>query len=193
MTIPFIYFASGNKAKAAEVGAILGCQVILPHEHNIMFEAEETGDSFTDNALIKARALYNSVKHPVLADDSGLVIEVLPGELGVRTARFGGSRLSQQQKNRLLLQKMANKSNRRARFICAAVLLRNEDEFIITQRHWVGEIAASLSGSEGFGYDPLFYLPEYQKTAAELSADIKNRISHRALAFNDLKKFVNWS
>ncbi|MCL2520099.1 MAG: RdgB/HAM1 family non-canonical purine NTP pyrophosphatase [Spirochaetaceae bacterium] len=184
-----LYLASNNLHKANEVSAILGCPVKLPAQLGLNFAVTEDGGSFIANALIKAKALYSLINRPVIADDSGLIVEALPGELGVETANFAGD-ISQQQKNSLLLDKMQGVSNRAATFVCVAILYEGDNNFTLVKRELAGEIARQMQGEAGFGYDSVFYLAEYGETLAQLDEQLKNKLSHRALAFSQLKKII---
>jgi XTP/dITP diphosphohydrolase len=176
-------FASTNKDKASELEAILNLSLTLPSSFNV----EETGETFLANALLKAEACYKLYHCPVLADDSGLLVKALPNDLGVRTARFGGEGLSQTKRNDLLLKKMQGIDNREAQFVCCLVLYYGPHQYVVSSQNWQGEIAKQRSGSFGFGYDPLFYLPNLAKTVADLDKETKNQLSHRAKAAKILK------
>jgi len=175
--------ASNNKKKLAELKAILGgfgVEVISQSEAGLCLEAEETGTTFEENAMIKAKAACQALGKPAVADDSGLVVEALGGEPGVYSARYGGDLCSSdEERTALLLKNMQGKENRKAKFIsCIACVFPNGD--VITSRgECPGEIINEPRGENGFGYDPVFYLPEKGKTMAELSAEEKNSVSHR--------------
>jgi XTP/dITP diphosphohydrolase len=181
-----IWFATGNPHKGEELAAILkGHRILLPASGEIAFEPEETGAAFLENAFLKARALYQQVSAPVIADDSGLCVDALGGRPGILSARYGGGEgrnLDAGERNALLLEELALSPQRSARFVCAMVLLLSEDRFFAVQETLEGEIIRESRGSGGFGYDPIFYLPERGCTVAELSEDEKNRISHRGKA-----------
>ncbi|MCX7680066.1 MAG: XTP/dITP diphosphatase [Spirochaetes bacterium] len=153
----------------------------------------EDGETFAENALKKARTLSQITGLPTMADDSGLVIDALGGEPGIYSARYAGEGASDADKNFLILEKMKNipKGKRTARFVCAiALVIPNNGEFV-TEGICEGEISAEPKGSFGFGYDPIFFLPEYQKTMAELPLEIKNSISHRAKAIENAVEILN--
>jgi XTP/dITP diphosphohydrolase len=181
-----IWFATGNPHKREELAAILkGCRIQIPSPGELPFEPEETGLTFLENALIKARTLYRQVLAPVIADDSGLCVDALGGRPGIFSARYGsdgGKNLDAGERNALLLRELEPCPQRSARFVCAMVLLLTEDRFFAVQETLEGEIVRECRGSGGFGYDPILYLPETGCTVAELPEDEKNRISHRAKA-----------
>jgi len=185
-----IWFATNNIHKKQELEAILNLKVHIPVEVDISFNPEETGSTFCENALLKARELKKLLKNdePVISDDSGLCVDALSGRPGVYSARYGeenGKKLSSHQQNLLLLDELGDSQKRSARFVCAMVLLFDYDRFIIVQETLEGEIVKTkelLRGEGGFGYDPVFLIPEYGKTLAELPAEEKNRISHRGKA-----------
>ncbi|AEF81324.1 RdgB/HAM1 family non-canonical purine NTP pyrophosphatase [Leadbettera azotonutricia] len=184
-----IWFATGNTHKKAELAAILGDHTIkIPSEAGISFDPEETGSTFLENALIKARALYHLVKEPVIADDSGICVDALGGKPGIYSARYGsgnGQKLDDSERNTLLLKELGDTPLRSARFVCSMVLLFSEDRFFAAQETLEGEIVTSLEnakGKGGFGYDPILRLQELDRTVAELGAEEKNRLSHRGKA-----------
>jgi XTP/dITP diphosphohydrolase len=186
-----IWFATGNAHKKAELAAILADHHIrIPAETSdpalVNFNPAETGSSFLENALIKARELHRLTQEPVIADDSGLCVDALDGRPGIYSSRYGGGggeKLGSPERNALLLSELGDKPNRRARFVCAMILLYTPDRFFIAQETLEGEIVRDLGrGSGGFGYDPILYLPDRGRTVAELADAEKNRISHRAKA-----------
>jgi XTP/dITP diphosphohydrolase len=181
-----VWFASGNEHKHKELAAILPqVELRIPADAGLDFSPNENGATFLENSLIKARALYQLVKQPVIADDSGLCVDALNGDPGIRSARYGsdaGHILSSAERNSLLLQKLGNSPNRKARFVCAMVLLLNENRFFAAQETLEGEILHEQHGSGGFGYDPIFYLPKQACTIAELPPELKNSLSHRGKA-----------
>jgi XTP/dITP diphosphohydrolase len=158
------------------------------------FAPDETGTSFVENALIKARALHALVKTPVLADDSGLCVDALGGAPGIYSARYGGN-VPQHEKNRRLLAEVDEvKASRRCRFVCAMVLLLSPDRFFIAQETLEGNLVGTIDaakGSGGFGYDPLVIPLGYCLTVSELTDDEKNRISHRGKAARTLDKIIS--
>jgi XTP/dITP diphosphohydrolase len=181
-----ILLASANIHKANEMSQILSSHtIILPEQIGISFDFEESGLTFLDNALGKAKALFCRAKSPVIADDSGLCVPALGGEPGVYSARYGSDgvkKLSDSDRNNYLLEKMKDITDRKAFFVCSMVFMLDCSRFYIFQETVEGEIITEPRGIGGFGYDPLFYIKEYGKTAAELSADEKNAISHRGKA-----------
>jgi non-canonical purine NTP pyrophosphatase (RdgB/HAM1 family) len=184
-----IIFASNNQGKCREIELALGVKLVTPADLNYIMDVAETGDSFATNALLKAEALYNEFKHPVLADDSGLMVVALPYELGVQSARFGGEEVSSLVKNQLLIKKMCNIMDRRAYFVCHLVLYLAQENYIAVQSTWHGSIATVLQGSQGFGYDPVF-IDELGRCAANLTAQEKSVVSHRGKACVLLKQFM---
>ncbi len=181
-----IYLASGNRHKQEEFAAILkDHHVILPADAGIAFEPKETGATFFENALLKAEALYDIVKMPVIADDSGLCIDALDGRPGIYSARYGmkdGVPLDAADRNRLVLQQMEGIKKRNCRFVCCIVVMLGPHRFFTVQETCEGVIADEPRGAHGFGYDPIVYLPEIGKTVAELTAEEKNMSSHRGKA-----------
>ncbi|MDR2521124.1 MAG: RdgB/HAM1 family non-canonical purine NTP pyrophosphatase [Spirochaetaceae bacterium] len=207
-----IWFASGNAHKKQELLAVLsralsasgaaGLTLRIPSEQGIHFEPEETGATFLENALIKARALFALTGEPVIADDSGLCVDALGGRPGIYSARYRGPHpvcaglppegaMSAAERNALLLQELGGASCRTARFVCAMVLLTGAERFFAAQETLEGEIVRGAGrGEGGFGYDPLLWIPPLGKTAAELDAEQKNRISHRGKAARALAGHV---
>ena len=181
-----IYLASGNRHKQEEFAAILkDYHISLPADAGIVFDPEETGTTFLENALLKARVLYESVKCPVIADDSGLCIDALGGKPGIYSARYGmkdGAQLKAEERNQLVLQQMEGVENRSCRFVCCIAVMLDAHRFFTVQETCEGVIAKSESGHHGFGYDPIVYLPKIGKTVAELTAQEKNELSHRGKA-----------
>lgn len=158
----------------------------------IELRIRETGESFRQNAILKARGYAEISGLPTLTDDSGLEVEALGGEPGVRSARYVGPRVSDEELNRFLLAKLEGIpwEKRKARFQCVAALAKPQGETHITEGHCAGIIALSPAGKYGFGYDPIFYLPEYGLTMAQLKPEAKNRISHRAMAAKKMAKLL---
>lgn len=156
-------------------------------------EVAETANSFVENALLKARAFAKACQLPALADDSGLVVPALGGKPGIHSARFAGTPSNDAANNAKLLAALGDSPQRQAYFHCTLVLVQSYEDPapIIAQGNWHGEIATKAQGDHGFGYDPLFYLAQYQQTAAQLPAALKNQISHRAQALAQLAQFLN--
>ncbi len=187
-----ILVASQNEGKLKELRALAQgwpVRLIAPSERGLVFQVEETGESFDENALIKARALWRLAGGWVLADDSGLCVEGLGGAPGVHTARYGGEGASDQDNIRFLLARMKDlgPEDRQAAFCCSlAVILPGGEEYLYRGRT-EGRIAEEESGTAGFGYDPVFIPDGGRRSLACLDAGEKNRISHRGRAF---RKFL---
>ena len=181
-----LVLASNNAKKIKELNALLaplGIEVIPQGQLGIP-EAEEPHVTFVENALAKARHAAQHSGLPALADDSGLCVRALGGAPGVISARYAGEPKSDARNNEKLLADLAGQNDRRAHFVSVLVLCRsaNDPQPIIAEGEWHGEILASPRGAEGFGYDPLFFVPSAGQTAAELGAETKNRLSHRGQA-----------
>lgn len=182
-----VVVASGNMGKVAELARLfapLGLNLRLQSEFRVV-PAEETGLTFIENAILKARAASAQTGLPALADDSGLEVDALNGAPGVRSARYADSGSSEDNNRKLLaaLQDVPGE-RRQARFHCVLVYLRHSEDPVplIAQGSWEGRILTAPRGDAGFGYDPLFYVPDRDASAAELDAAVKNRISHRGRA-----------
>jgi XTP/dITP diphosphohydrolase len=181
-----VVLASGNKGKLAELGRILDpLPMVLKSQAEFgVPEAEETGLTFVENAIIKARAAASHTGLPSIADDSGLEVDYLQGKPGIHSARYSGS--GDAGNNARLLAELAEVAadRRSARFQCVLVYLRHalDPTPVICQASWEGSILFEPRGTGGFGYDSLFFVPQYQSSAAELDPALKNRISHRARA-----------
>lgn len=185
-----LVLASGNAGKLKELSSLLaplGIEV-LPQSAFHVSEAEEPHPSFVENAIAKARHAARATGLPALADDSGLCVDALGGAPGVLSARFAGEPKSDARNNALLLERLAGETNRRARFYCALVLVRHADDPqpIIACGEWHGEILEATRGHGGFGYDPLFLVPDLDQTAAEIDHSLKNVLSHRGKAMRQL-------
>lgn len=185
-----LVLASNNAKKMKELDALLaplGFEVIAQGALGIP-EAEEPHVTFVENALAKARHAAKHSGLPALADDSGLCVRALGGAPGVISARYGGEPKSDARNNEKLLAELGDRCDRAAHFVSVLVLVRHADDPqpLIAEGEWHGEILPALRGDGGFGYDPLFFLPEFGKTAAELDADTKNRVSHRGRAMQTL-------
>jgi len=188
-----IVLASNNPGKMKEFSAILsnaGMHMVPQGELGVT-ETDEPFSTFVENALAKARHASHHTGLPALADDSGLCVDALGGAPGVLSARYAsldGGEKSDQANNQYLLRVLEGQSDRSASYIAVLVYVRSADDPrpIVAEGVWRGEIALQPSGSNGFGYDPYFYLPDLAKTAAELSPNEKNRLSHRARALRKL-------
>ncbi|WP_083197759.1 XTP/dITP diphosphatase [Thermoclostridium stercorarium] len=187
-----LIIASGNSGKIKEIKEILAdlpLNVVSMKELGIDIKFEEIGATFSENALIKAKTLSGVVDGIVMADDSGLEIDFLNGAPGIFTARFAGENTSQEEKNIKIINllKGIEKKYRTARFVCAIAIVSKKINFTV-EDSVEGLIAEEPLGTGGFGYDPIFFVPEYGKTFAELPEEIKNKISHRARALQKLKQ-----
>jgi XTP/dITP diphosphohydrolase len=185
-----IVLASSNAGKLREFRALLepgDFEVVSQGELGIE-SAEEPHLTFVENALAKARHAAARSGLPALADDSGLCVQALGGAPGVHSARFAGPDASDAANNAELLRRMQDRSDRLGHYVCVLVAVRSADdpEPLLADGRWHGEILREPRGSGGFGYDPLFYVPECGCTAAELTAERKNRVSHRGLAMREL-------
>jgi XTP/dITP diphosphohydrolase len=185
-----LVLASNNAKKMKELNALLaplGFEVIPQGALGIP-EAEEPHCTFVENALAKARHAAKLSGLPALADDSGLCVAALGGAPGVYSARYAGEPKSDARNNEKLLADLGDNCNRAAHFVSVIVLVRHADDPqpLIAEGEWHGEILPAQRGEGGFGYDPMFYLPEFDKTAAELDAETKNGISHRGQAMQQL-------
>lgn len=191
-----IVVASNNKHKIDEIKTILknlDIGVLSLKEVGITIEVEETGSTFVENAYIKAKEIYDLLKadnYCVLSDDSGLAVDALDGAPGVFSARFSGEHGNDKKNNEKLLKLMENvpEEKRSAKFICAMVLIIDENKIIKVQGESEGYILREEIGENGFGYDPLFFTKVYNKTFAQLSEEEKNSISHRGNALIKLKE-----
>ncbi len=186
-----IILASNNKGKIREFNTMLDgvYEVVSMSDMNVE-EVPETGLTFVENALIKARNASEQSGLPALADDSGIVIDALKGAPGIYSARYAGEHGNDEANTKKVLDDMKGVAdrNRSGRFWCAIVFVEhaNDPTPIIIQRGWEGEILRQKSGENGFGYDPIFYVPTHKCASAELSPEIKNSISHRGRALSAL-------
>ena len=186
-------FATGNANKAREAGEILkdlDLNLKTLKEAGIDVDIKEDGTSFKENALIKARAIHEITKGAVLADDSGLVVDALGGEPGIYSARYLGEDTPYSYKNSKIIERLKDvpDDKRTARFVCAMAAVLEDGSEIVTEGVMEGRIAYESAGENGFGYDPIFFLPEYGKTSAEISPEEKNAISHRGNALRLMYK-----
>lgn len=187
-----IIFATGNEGKMKEIKMILkdlDIEVLSLKEANINVDIVEDGTTFEENAIIKAKTIMELTNEIVLADDSGLEVDYLDKAPGVYSARFLGEDTSYHIKNNHIIKKLEKVSNqeRSARFVCVIACAFPSGEIETTRGTIEGLIGYEEKGSNGFGYDPIFYLPEYNCTSAELSPEIKNKISHRGKALEAMK------
>ena len=184
-----IVLATHNAHKREEVEAIM--REVWPEIRLVEPQGEapeEDGQSFRDNALIKARVAYSDSGLPAIADDSGICVDALNGEPGIDSAHYSGER--DDTKNlELVLERMAGRTDRAAAFVCVAAVVDQFGEDAV-ECHWPGEVATSRAGSGGFGYDPIFRPDGFEMSAAELSAEEKNAISHRGQAFRALAQLL---
>lgn len=187
-----IVLASGNAGKLKEFSQLFSSWqiVVLPQSDFVREEAAETGLSFIENALIKARHASRASGLPALADDSGLAVDALDGAPGIYSARYAGAGASDADNNRKLLEALENvpAALRTASFHCALAFVRTPQDPVplVCTARWQGVIVDRPAGDQGFGYDPLFYVPSEKLTSAQLPREVKNRLSHRARA---VKKF----
>lgn len=213
-----IYLASGNKNKKREMAQILSNhEIVTPADEGIDFNPVEDGKTFYENSIIKAKALYDIVHSPVIADDSGICVDALEGIPGIYSARYAGpeypqgkpdgSKTPQEEQNNYLIQQLNSKlaegnvdsskfknGPRSAHYTCAMVLYLGNDRIYVAQDTMEGTIVESMeqaAGTGGFGYDPLFFLPEFNMTAAQITAEQKNSISHRGKATKALINIIN--
>jgi XTP/dITP diphosphohydrolase len=188
-----VVFASGNAGKAREIRAMLGDRVDLVLQGELGIEgAEETGTTFTENALLKARHAAAASGLPALADDSGIAVDALDGAPGVYSARYAGADASDADNLEKLLREMTGREDRAARFVCVLAYVNSADdpEPVIAEGAWEGTLAHAPAGQGGFGYDPIFIDPESGVTSAELPPETKNDRSHRGKALVRLREML---
>jgi XTP/dITP diphosphohydrolase len=183
--------ATKNKGKLEEYIEILSelpINIISYKDVGDELEIEETGETFEENAMLKAKTAFKEFKCPVIADDSGLAVDCLNGRPGVYSARYAGENSTSGEKNEKLLKELENvpDEKRTARFICAIAVVYDENTCFTVRGEVEGIIPDCPKGKNGFGYDPVFYIPELNKTMAQLSSKQKNRISHRGKALNKM-------
>lgn len=184
-----VILASKNQHKLTEISAILsqlGFEIALESEYGLDIDVEETGTTFEENSFLKADAVMKASGLPVLADDSGLMVDALDGAPGVYSARYG-HKASDKERTAYLLENMKDvpEERRGAKFVCVITCLFPDGRKIVARGECPGVIARAPHGENGFGYDPVFYLPELGMTYAELPSEQKNAISHRARALQD--------
>lgn len=209
--------ATGNKNKKKEMCELLdGHTILIPSDEGIDFNPDETGTTFYENSLIKARALYETVRCPVIADDSGICVDALGGAPGIYSSRYAGplfmrgkpdnSRISQEEQNIMLIDQLNEAlrqgnlpdgeylhGERSCHYTCAMVMYCGADRIFVAQETFEGILIDDIknqAGDGGFGYDPIVFLPEYGRTVAQLTADEKNDISHRGKAVRALKRII---
>ena len=184
-----VILASKNQHKLTELSAILsqlGFEIALESEYGLDIDVEETGTTFEENSFLKADAVMKASGLPVLADDSGLMVDALDGAPGVYSARYG-HKASDKERTAYLLENMKDvpEERRGAKFVCVITCLFPDGRKIVARGECPGVIARAPHGENGFGYDPVFYLPELGMTYAELPSEQKNAISHRARSLQD--------
>lgn len=187
--------ATQNKGKIAEINKLfagMNFDVMSMGQAGMQTDIEETGKSFRENSLIKAKAVFDKMGGAVLADDSGLEVDYLNGAPGIYSSRFAGEFATDTDKVQKLLQLMEGVpgEKRTARFVCAATLIFEDGTMLQEQAVCEGYIADEPKGNNGFGYDPVFFLPEFNMTMAQLDSDAKNKISHRAKALQLIKSRI---
>ena len=190
-----IILATHNQDKVKEISAILnlpGVRLLSLAELGIDADADETGTSYSENALVKARHAHAQLGGLVLADDSGLSIDLLDGYPGIYSARFAGEQASYSDKIQYIWQLLADYPQEQwtAAFHCALAFIDNRGKEYLFSGECKGKIIPEMRGEHGFGYDPVFYMAEYQMTTAEMDPQLKNKISHRALAFAKFNDFL---
>ena len=211
-----LYLATNNAHKKREAAEIFSpYEIVIPADEGIDFDPEETGATFFENALIKARALYDIVHCPVIADDSGISVDALGGRPGIFSSRYGGrdfprgradgKKTAQDAQNRFLIEELDDAlsgntgeyrflhGERSAHYTCSMVLYLGGERMYAAQETMEGKIVSSIEdarGNGGFGYDPIFFIPEIGKTAAELSDEEKNAISHRGKAGRSMQRII---
>lgn len=187
-----IIFATGNEGKMKEIRLILadlGCEILSMKEAGADVDIVENGSTFAQNAEIKAKAVWEKTGDIVLADDSGLVVDYLNGEPGIYSARYLGEDTSYEIKNQVIIDRLkdAGDDERSARFICNIAAVLPDGRTLHTEGAVEGMIAKEPFGEGGFGYDPIFYIPEYDATSAQLTMEQKNQISHRGKALKAME------
>jgi len=189
-----LVIASNNQGKLREINALLAplSMEVIPQSDFNAGEIDEPHSTFVENALAKARHASRCSGLPALADDSGICVSALNGAPGVNSARYAGEPKSDERNNLKLIEALKNNSDRRAYYYCVIVLVRHADDPqpIIVDGSWYGEIIDQPQGESGFGYDPYFFVPQFGKTSAELTAEQKNKISHRGQALAHLVEIL---
>ena len=182
---------AGKRVELAEILGDFGIEVVLPSELGITVDVEETGETFAENAMLKAKAICAASGLPAIGDDSGLCVEVLNGGPGVYSARYGGPALDDVGRNRLLLSSVQGQGSRAAHFACAIACAFPNGDTLTAQGRCEGAIAFAPMGTNGFGYDPLFLIPSLGKTLAQLTGAEKNKLSHRGKALTAFAQELN--
>ena len=186
-----VVLASRNPGKIREMREILGSfgvEIITQAQAGADIEVEETGTTFAENAYLKAHTIMEATGLPAIADDSGLVVDALDGAPGVYSARFGGPGLDDDGRTALLLEKMAGRTDRTCRYVCAICCCFPDGRILRSEETCEGEVNHAPAGEGGFGYDPVFRLPEYDRTMAQITAEEKHAISHRGKALREFRK-----
>lgn len=185
-----VVLASKNQHKLVEMRDILsaqGIEVVLESDVGVDIDVEETGSTFEENSLLKARAVMEATGMPAIADDSGLAVDALNGAPGVYSARYGGEGLDDVGRYRLLLENMRGQLDRKCQFVSVITLCMPNGDILSARGECRGTLAYAPQGENGFGYDPVFFVPEKKKTFAQLTAEEKNAISHRGAALREFK------
>ena len=190
-----VILATNNKNKLKEIRQMLSdsdIQVTSIKETGIVKDVEETGNSFKENALIKAKEICSMTGEPVLADDSGLEVDFLDGAPGIYSSRFMGEDTPYEEKNKAIIEKLKGvpKEKRGAAFRCVMALVFPDGREFFTEGKMAGIIAEEPKGENGFGYDPIVYLPDYERTSAQLLPEEKNAISHRGQALRKMVEII---
>ena len=188
-----IVFATGNEGKMREIRMIMadiGIPVVSMKEAEVSADIEENGETFEENAVIKAKTVMELTGEMAMADDSGLEIDYLGGAPGIYSARYMGEDTPYSIKNAALIEKLsgAQGEERSARFVCAIACVMPDGTTLTSRGVMEGRIAREIKGKNGFGYDPIFYLPEYGCTSAEITPEKKNELSHRGKALREMKE-----
>lgn len=182
--------ASKNDHKLAEMRRILGdlgVEVVLESDVGVDIDVEETGETFEENSLLKAKAVMEATGLPAIADDSGLCVTALSGGPGVYSARYGGEGLSDADRYRLVLEGLKGQIDRSAKFVSVVTACFPGGDVLVARGECPGVIAYAPQGENGFGYDPVFFVPGLRKTFAQMTAEEKNSISHRGVALEKFK------
>lgn len=185
-----VIIASNNKNKIREFKKIFentSFELVSLKEAGIDIDIEENGETFVDNAIIKARTIALEYNTYAIADDSGLCCDGLGGEPGVRSARYAGDQHNDDDNNKKLMENIKNVSNRNARYVCAICFANPKGEYVTTEDYCEGTIVDTPKGYNGFGYDPYFYIEKFERTMAEITLEEKNTISHRSKALEKMK------